>query len=75
MAAAVFPAAGAYLAYAVIQAQLGAARAALTLYLGPVYAAVVAWWWLNEPIAAHHLVGAAVILPAIYLASRSKAAN
>jgi drug/metabolite transporter (DMT)-like permease len=70
-AAAVFPAAGAYLAYATIQKELGAARAALTLYLGPVYAAVSAWAVLGEPIAAHHVVGAAVILPAIYLASRS----
>ncbi len=70
-AAAVFPAAGAYLAYATIQKELGAARAALTLYLGPVYAAVSAWAVLGEPIALHHVVGAAVILPAIYLASRS----
>jgi drug/metabolite transporter (DMT)-like permease len=70
-AAAVFPAAGAYLAYATIQKELGAARAALTLYLGPLYAAVSAWALLGEPIAVHHVVGAAVILPAIYLASRS----
>jgi drug/metabolite transporter (DMT)-like permease len=70
-AAAVFPAAGAYLAYATIQKELGAARAALTLYLGPVYAAVSAWAVLGEPIALHHVVGALVILPAIYLASRS----
>lgn len=70
-AAAVFPAAGAYLAYATIQKELGAARASLTLYLGPVYASITAWATLSEPIASHHIVGAAVILPAIYLASRS----
>ena len=70
-AAAVFPAAGAYLAYATLQKELGAARASLTLYLGPLYAAIAAWATLGEPIASHHVVGAAVILPAIYLASRS----
>lgn len=71
VAAALFPAAGAYLAYATLQKELGAARAALTLYLGPLYAAVAAWLMLGEPIRSYHLVGAAVILPAIYLASRA----
>jgi drug/metabolite transporter (DMT)-like permease len=69
-AAALLPGAGAYLAYATIQKELGAARASLTLYLGPLYAAGVAWWVLGEPITWHHAVGAAVILPAIYLATR-----
>jgi drug/metabolite transporter (DMT)-like permease len=71
VAAALMPGAGAYLAYATVQKQLGAARASLTLYLGPLYAALAAWAVLGEPIRAYHLVGAAVILPAIYLASRS----
>jgi drug/metabolite transporter (DMT)-like permease len=73
IAAALMPGAGAYLAYATIQKELGAARAALTLYLGPLYAAVVAWAVLGERIYAYHVMGAAVILPAIYLASRSQA--
>ncbi len=68
-AAALLPGAGAYLAYATIQKELGAARASLILYLGPLYAAVAAWAVLDEPIALHHAVGAAVILPAIYLAT------
>jgi drug/metabolite transporter (DMT)-like permease len=75
VAAALFPAAGAYLAYATLQKELGAARAALTLYLSPLYAAVAAWLTLGEPIRSYHLVGAAVILPAIYLASRVPGAS
>ena len=69
-AAAILPGAGAYLAYATLQKELGAARASLTLYLGPLYAALVAVVVLGEPIALHHVVGAALILPGIYLASR-----
>jgi drug/metabolite transporter (DMT)-like permease len=71
IAAAVFPGAMAYLAYATLQKELGAARAALALYLGPLYAAVMAWGVLGEPITLYHAVGAAVILPGIYLASRA----
>lgn len=73
IAAAVFPGAGAYLAYSTMQKELGAARASLTLYLGPLYAALVAWVFLGEVVQWHHAVGAAVILPGIYLASRSRA--
>lgn len=70
VAAALIPGAGAYLAYATLQKTLGAARAGLTLYLGPVYAAVTAFIVLGESIEGYHALGAAVILPAIYLASR-----
>ncbi len=72
-AAALLPGAGAYLAYATLQKELGAAKASLTLYLGPLYASGVAWWLLAEPIASHHVIGAAAILPGIFLASRSRA--
>ena len=73
-AAAVFPGAGAYLEYATIQKELGAARASLTLYLGPLYAALVAWVFLGEPVQWYHAVGALAILPGIYLASRKSLA-
>ena len=72
LAAAVMPGAAAYLAYATLQKTLGAARAGLTLYLGPLYAAVFAYAVLGEPIEGYHAIGTAVILPGIYLASRSK---
>ena len=72
VAAGLIPGAGAYLAYAMLQKSLGAARAGLTLYLGPLYAAGVAFWVLGEPIERYHALGALVILPGIYLASRAK---
>ena len=70
VAAGVIPGAAAYLAYATLQKTLGAARAGLTLYLGPVYAAVTAFLVLGEPIEWYHGMGALIILPGIYLASR-----
>ncbi|MFN5348078.1 MAG: DMT family transporter [Polaromonas sp.] len=72
LAAALVPGAGAYLAYATLQKALGAARAGLTLYLSPLYVAVTAFLVLGEPMYFYHLVGAAVMLPGIYLASRTK---
>ena len=71
VAAGIVPGAGAYLAYSTLQKTLGAARASLTLYMGPLYAALVAYFVLGEPIQGYHVLGAAVILPGIYLASRS----
>jgi RarD protein len=70
LAAALFPGYGAYLAFSVMQRELGAARAGLVLYLGPLYAAVIAWPVLNEPLGLYHLIGAALILPGIWLANR-----
>ena len=71
VAAGIIPGAGAYLAYATLQKALGAARAGLTLYLSPLYAAVVAAIFLGEAIKSYHVLGALVILPGIYLASRA----
>ena len=75
IAAGLIPGAGAYLAYSTLQKELGAARAALTLYLGPLYAAAVAFLVLGELIEGYHALGAAVILPGIYLASHAKKTN
>lgn len=68
--AAVLPGALSYTAYAVVQRELGAARTGLMLYLAPLYAALLAWALLGEPPRRHHLVGAALILPSIWLATR-----
>jgi drug/metabolite transporter (DMT)-like permease len=40
------------------------------LYLAPVYGAVGAWFVLGERPGWHHAVGAALILPSIWLATR-----
>ena len=75
LGAAVFPSSGAYLAYSTLQKHIGASRTALVLYLGPLYAAALAWFALGEPLHTYHAIGAAIILPGIYLASQTKPPN
>lgn len=64
------PGIGAYWAYGFCQKVLGASRVAASLYLGPLYGGLTAWAVLGESLGWHHTVGAALILPGIYLASR-----
>ena len=70
LTAGLLPGFGAYQAYAYMQRELGAAKAGLALYLGPLYAALVSWVLLGERPGAHHALGAALILPGIWLATR-----
>lgn len=71
VAAALLPGAGAYGAYSIMQRELGAARVGVVMYLGPLYSALLAWLLLGERIEGFHLVGGALILPGIYLSTRS----
>jgi drug/metabolite transporter (DMT)-like permease len=71
VAAAVLPGVLAYQAYSFMQAELGVTRTGLVLYLGPVYSAFTAWLLLGEPPRWYHGVGAALILPSIWLATRT----
>lgn len=70
LAAAVFPGYGAYLAYTVLQRELGASRAGVVLYVAPLYAAAMAWLLLGEPLHAYHAWGLALVLPGVYLVNR-----
>lgn len=70
VAAAVVPGVLSYGAYSFIQRELGVARTSLMLYLSPVYAALGAWLVLGERPGWYHAVGAALILPSIWLATR-----
>lgn len=70
LAAALIPGAGAYAAYSFMQRTLGAARVSVVLYLGPLYSAAVGWAVLGEPVHLFHAVGAALILPGIWLSTR-----
>lgn len=67
---ALLPGVMSYGAFSYLQRELGAARTALMLYLVPVYSAFGAWAVLGERPGWHHAVGAALILPSIWLASR-----
>ena len=68
--AALLPGIGAYWAYGFCQKVLGASRVATSLYLSPLYGGMAAWVVLGESMGWHHLMGASLILPGIYLASR-----
>ena len=72
LVAAVLPGVGAYQAFAYMQKELGASKAALVLYLGPIYGALAGWMFLNEQPQFFHVLGAALILPGLYLATREK---
>lgn len=68
--AALLPGLVAYLAYSVLQEELGARRAGMTMYVAPVYAGLLSWWLLGEAPRWFHLAGALMILPGIHFASR-----
>ena len=53
--------------------ELGVARAGLEMYLSPIYATLAAWALLGEAPRWYHALGAALILPSIYLATRPAA--
>lgn len=65
--AALVPGICAYWIYGWTQKVLGAGAVAMTLYLGPLYAAVVAWWLLDEALGWYHLVGGVLILSGVAL--------
>jgi len=71
---ALVPGLGSYQTYAFIQSRLGANRTSLIMYLIPVYNAVLAWLLLDEGLQPYHFMGAALVLPGIYLATRRRPA-
>lgn len=72
--AAVFPGVAAYWIYGWTQRVLGAGAVAMTMYLGPLYAALVAWLVLGEALGPHHLVGGVLILSGVALVVAGTAA-
>lgn len=72
VASAVFPGLAAYWIHGWSQRILGASRVAVALYLNPLYAAVVAWAVLGEPLGWHHLVGACLILSGVFFVTVSR---
>jgi drug/metabolite transporter (DMT)-like permease len=72
LVAAALPGYAAYLAYSVMQRELGAARVSVVIYLGPMYAAALGWLVLAEPLHTYHALGLALVLPGIYLVTRAQ---
>lgn len=64
---ALVPGLAAYWLYFWAQKILGAGRVAVALYLSPLYGGLAAWLALGEVPGRYHLVGAAMILPGIFL--------
>ena len=73
LAAATLPGAAAYGAYSFMQRVLGAARVGVVLYLAPLYSALIGWAVLGESIEGFHALGAALILPGIWLSTQRPA--
>lgn len=70
--AALFPGLGAYWLYGWCQKILGAGPVAMTLYLGPLYTAVVAYLVLGESLGWHHLMGGVLILSGVGMVVAAK---
>ena len=62
---------GAYQVYGWLQQVLGAGPTSLLMYLIPLYNGVLAFILLDERLELYHLIGAALVLPGIYLATRT----
>jgi len=54
-------------------ARVGAVLPMYFVNLTPVFAACFSWIWLDDPIGVYHLVGGALILAGIYLATEKSA--
>jgi drug/metabolite transporter (DMT)-like permease len=67
---ALVPGIGAYSAYAFCIAELGASRTSISMYLGPPYVGLMAWATLGETPRWYHLLGIALVLPGLFLATR-----
>lgn len=67
---AIFPGLLAYAFWNAGVHRVGPSRAAIFMYLNPVFAAVLAWLFLGEHLAAFHLVGGLLILMGLYMTTR-----
>ena len=67
---AVIASTGAFQTYGLVQRSLGTARAGLILYLIPLYTAALAYMFLDERLALHHVAGAALVFTGVFLATR-----
>ena len=69
---ALVPSFAAYATYAKIQKIFGAAKAGLVMYLIPVVNSLLAWALLGENLEPYHYLGAAMVLPGIWLSTKKK---
>jgi len=55
--------------------RIGPSRAAIFIYLTPVFASVLAGVFMGERLGVFHLIGGGLILAGLVLATRSRKAN
>ena len=67
----VFPAAFAYVTWAYILSKLSVARAVSFLYLVPIIAVIIAWFWLKETPKILSLIGGAVALAGVIIVNKN----
>ncbi len=67
---AIVPGVGAYGAFAICVRELGPSITSISLYLSPLYVGILAWITLGEAPQWYHLVGIALVLPGLFLATR-----
>lgn len=60
----------AYGSYAKLQRLVGASTAGLVLYMVPLYNTALAWLLLGETFQTYHMIGAVLVLPGLWLATR-----
>ncbi len=70
---AVVPGVGAYGAFAFCIRELGPSVSSISMYLGPLYVGLMAWAALGEAPQWYHLMGALLVLPGLFLATRPPA--
>ena len=73
LAVGLVPGLGAYGAYSFCVKELGPARSSVSMYLGPLYVGLLAWLALGESPQWYHLLGALLVLPGLFLATRPPA--
>jgi drug/metabolite transporter (DMT)-like permease len=67
---AIVPGVGAYGAFAICIKELGPSVSSVSMYLGPLYVGLMAWLALGEAPQWYHLLGTALVLPGLFLATR-----
>ena len=70
---AIIPGVGAYGAFSFCIRELGPSVTSVSMYLGPLYVGILAWLTLGEAPQWYHLVGTALVLPGLFLATRPPA--
>ena len=68
---AIIPGVGAYGAFAYCVRELGPSITSVSMYLGPLYVGILAWLILGETPQWYHLMGTLLVLPGLFLATRS----